>query len=363
MPPANQAPGGPPLPSGLEQHELAAERNLWLQDENNQVCYRREPLAHDSWKVPSATGASCLEPVDSSIRRSAVAAAQALARNRSPSLRAFEREVRDPRDHFHYGVLDRTYYDGSTDRLRGKLLDLGSSFNEFDRLVQEDTRHRRELDQRRMKELLFILSRIEKALATEVAERQEANQNAQQLLERLMSAMVCRVQARISERFDTLSHSVDSLCERCSTLERGIQQFKGELPSKLQVDTTSLERTIHQLSMDFEADRRQRIDRESHLLRDVEEAEHGVDIRMHEQFMLLERRSQALQELIEEFAYADEADDAKNARKAVFDHIAKLKDELSVEAVAREQADDQVVTAINAYSASLHKSLSATNTT
>jgi len=52
--------------------------------------------------------------------------------------------------------------------------------------------------------------------------------------------MLQRLQSNILVRIEKLAASIESLTLRCTALEKGIGQFRGELPSKLQVDTAAL---------------------------------------------------------------------------------------------------------------------------
>ncbi|CAL1139614.1 unnamed protein product [Cladocopium goreaui] len=70
-------------------------------------------------------------------------------------------------------------------------------------------------------------------------------------------AQHARRNARLSERFSSLLSSVDALTDRCISLELGIQQFKGSVPSQLQVEMTSLKEELSQLLEDFKHQQQQ----------------------------------------------------------------------------------------------------------
>jgi hypothetical protein len=88
---------------------------------------------------------------------------------------------------------------------------------------------------------------------------------------------------------------LQSLFERCSTLERGIQQLRGELPTKHQVESTALVRSIRDFAQELESDRKQRLDQDNLFLRLIQESEHSTDQRMQHELEMLERRAEALE--------------------------------------------------------------------
>merc|ERR1712187_600678 len=91
--------------------------------------------------------------------------------------------------------------------------------------------------------------------------------------EQLANDMLQRLQSNITVRIEKLASSIESLTLRCSSLEKGISQFRGELPSKLQVDTAALVKEISELRRQMELDRKSRIERDTVLLRRLAEME------------------------------------------------------------------------------------------
>jgi len=248
----------------------------------------------------------------------------------------------------------------SVDKLRGKLLDLGSSFVGFDKIVEEDTFRRRQVEQQRVQEVLDGLARLEKAVDVEIRRRIDMNKATEDGMEKLLSDMLNTIQGRILTRFDRICQSMETLFERCSTLERGIQQLRGELPTKHQVESNALVHTIKELGHDFENDRKQRVDQDNHFLRLIQDSEHGVDRRMEQQLEILEKRAEAIKGSIDEFAIEEEVP-VSGARAKILEETARVRASIFEEERRRELSDDEVVQAINEYTNALHRSLSKTN--
>merc|ERR1719231_1423181 len=83
------------------------------------------------------------------------------------------------------------------------------------------------------------MMRLEQALNAEIKRRIEANKTVQQMTEELANAMLESLQSRVLSKFEKLALALESLHTRCTTLERGIQQFRGELPSPQQAHSCS----------------------------------------------------------------------------------------------------------------------------
>jgi len=250
---------------------------------------------------------------------------------------------------------------GVPERLRGKLMDMGPSFTGLERQVEDDRRRRHDIEQRRIQELLLTMEKLGRTLSAEVGHREQATASLQQAIDKALEAMVARVQMQITARFGQLSQSVESLCERCTTVERGIQQLKGEVPSKLQVESVRLQFKLREMTAELHTDRGRRVENDAQLLRSVEEVEHSIDFRMQRDLAQLERQIEALQELIDEVASAGERPEALKRREMVFTALASVRNGVAAESRTREAADDEVVQAINQYTAMLHRSLSTLN--
>lgn len=189
--------------------------------------------------------------------------------------------------------------------------------------------------------------------------REEELTDFRQAMNRRLADIIEGLQERLSERFTSLFSTVDSLTDRCCTLELGIQQFKGEVPSQLQVELSSLKEQMKHLIDDFKDEQKRAETQEDALLQRIEEVGFGVDAEMQKELARLERRGEALQELIDQLASPHENAETAQIRALTLQRVAEVRQELQKEATLREAADDEVWQAINHYRATLHRSLSA----
>lgn len=239
------------------------------------------------------------------------------------------------------------------DDLVSRLLDIGDSFKGFDKVVEEDTLRRRHVEHKRLQEVLDGLARLEKALNVEIRRRIETHKNTQEASESLLTDMMSRLQARLSKRFEQLTASLQALLERCCSLENNIRQFKGELPTKVQMEQQQLLRDIRAISVEFEHDRKQMSEQDAKVSQMISESEYGIDVRLQQESEALDTRAEGLERGIAEYARVDDS-----RRSAILGHIQQLELSIAEEGRSREKADDRVVQAINEYTSSLQRSLS-----
>jgi len=250
---------------------------------------------------------------------------------------------------------------GDRDPLRQKLRALGSSFASLGQQVDQDARKRRELASHRCQELLVALGKLEHELTDETHNRDKELAELRQAMEKRLTQMVETIQSRLSARFVSLLGTLEALAERCATLEFGIQQFRGERPSQLQVEMSNLRQVMLGLHEDLAKEQPLAAEQAAVLLQQIEEGDFNIDAELQKELVRLERRGEALQELIDQFVTTPEDADIGQKRALVLQRLAALRAGLAEEVAKREQADDEVVQAINAYTATLHRSLSTAN--
>lgn len=264
------------------------------------------------------------------------------------------------------GLMDKP---SERDRLRNKLVDVGQRFIGFDKAVEEDTVKRKSNEVQRLKEAQEGVAKVEKAMNCEIKRRVESNKQVQGLTEHLANDMLEKLQANIMVRVEKLAISIESLTLRCTALEKAIGQFKGELPSKLQVDTACLVKEISGLRKQAEVDRQTRIERDTAMLRRLAEMDSHEAAMLEkssaEQLRLYQRTKNEIDSLARQ-AEMDKADSDSRTdkfRTFILEEIAGMKNTLAVTQQARAQTDDEIVQAMTQYTHALQKGLSAANNT
>lgn len=248
-------------------------------------------------------------------------------------------------------------------RLRNKLIDVGQRFVGFDKVIEGDTVKRRQQEMTKIAAAQDGLAKLEKAMNCEIKRRVGANNQVQNLTEQLANDMLERLQSNILVRIEKLAASIESLTLRCSALEKGIAQFRGELPSKLQVDTAALVKEITELRRHMDQDRKSRIERDTFLLRRLAELESAESAQFDNASSALHSNVDQLTQEIDGLARTDEVSDTRTEkfRAFILEEIAGMKNTLAVSTQAREQTDDEIVLALTQYTNALQKGLHSAN--
>jgi len=250
--------------------------------------------------------------------------------------------------------------DKGVDKLRSKLVDVGQRFIGFDKVVEEDTVKRRGVELQRIQAVHEGLLKLEKALNVEIKRRVDANKMVQSMTETLANDMLDRLQSKILQRLEKLASSIESLMLRCSALEKGISQFRGEMPCKIQVDTAALVKEISRLRGHMEGDKKMRIERDTSFLKRIAEVEYSVDTKFENNLTVLMTQSGAIKKDVESLSRTDDSSE-EQFRAFILEEIAALKNVLAMTSQAREQTDDEIVQAVNQYTNALQKGLRAAN--
>lgn len=249
------------------------------------------------------------------------------------------------------------------DRLRNKLMEVGQRFVGFDQVIESDTIQRRQVESAQRTAAQEVLLKLEKAMNSEIKRRVDANKHVQSLTEQLANDMLERLQASILVKTEKLASSLETLTLRGTALEKGIAQFRGELPSKLQVDTAALVKEITELRRHMETDRKSRVERDTVLLRRLAEMETHEASRFDQGSAQLQSAYNQFHEEIDGLGRTVEVSDSRTEkfRAFILEEIAGMKNTLTVCAQAREQTDDEIVQALTRYTDALQHGLRSAN--
>jgi len=207
------------------------------------------------------------------------------------------------------------------------------------------------------------LVKLEKALNAEIRRRVDANKQVQALTETMANDMLERLQTNILARVERLAASIESLTRRCTGLEKGISQFRGELPSKLQVDTAALVKEISEMRRQMELDKKSRIERDTVLLKRLAEMESHEAAQFDAGANQLTTEVDQLSNQVDSLARTEEVSDngTEKFRAFIIEEISGMKNTLAVSAQARSQTDDEIVEAMKQYTNALQKGLHQSN--
>lgn len=250
--------------------------------------------------------------------------------------------------------------DGSSGRLRSQLLNMDGRFAGFKTLVQDDTKRRKAAEDQRHRDLRESILRVEKALNTEIKRRVEANRVLQQVTEQLANDMLENLQKKITERLQHLTECLTQLVGRCETLERSVAQLRGDLPSKLQTDTMELLREVRDLRDAAEEENRKNNEMDSQMFKRIAQLDFALDAKMEVEEGALIEQINTIKTEIEVLKCGEDSNEQK-FHMFVKEELAALSSALKLASQARDQSDDEIIGAVNAYTNALQKGLRNAN--
>jgi len=237
-------------------------------------------------------------------------------------------------------------------RLRGQLLHLGERFIGFDKLVESEARNARRSDAKRADLLISAINELEKFIHNEIRNRAEANRQFQADIELFSNTVFEKMQNRIARRLERLLAELDTLETRCITLERGQQQFRGEVPSKLLVDTAALVKEMNSLKAKLDDDVKIWRAREDALLRKIESTVKNVVLDV-EKFESIE--NDIIAKVKNDLGRLARETDVK--RDTILGEISEVRQSVQLEEENRKYADSEILLAVSSFSGVLQKGL------
>ena len=240
----------------------------------------------------------------------------------------------------------------NNERLRGQLLNLGERFIGFDKLVETESRKSRRADSERNDLLIARISGLEKSVHSEIKSRADANRQFQGDIELFSNTVFEKMQNRVGKRLERILGELETLETRCVTLERGQKQFRGELPSKLQVDTAALVKGMNDL--------RTKLDEDVKIWRAREDAVvRKIDLSIRNAFAEIEKFNAIETDILNRVKadLAKVSNSSKTKNESVIDEISRIRQSIQLEEENRKYADSEILNAISSYTGVLQKGL------
>ncbi|XP_026191050.1 SF-assemblin [Cyclospora cayetanensis] len=246
-----------------------------------------------------------------------------------------------------------------SDRLRMQLSTVGERFAGFKSSIADDSRKRRQVDEQRYQEIRDSIVAVEKTLNQEIKRRVDANKALQQISEQTANEMLERLQLRIVKYIESLTASMDMLITRCESLEQGLAQMKGEIPSKLAHDFATLQKDAVALRQTFKTELKSRNDRDTLACKKLGELQLLIDSKFEAEIAVRQEQLNLIKREVERLVKGDETQEQFHA--FIMEELMSLKNGLALATQAREQSDDEIIQAINQYTTALQKGLRTIN--
>merc|ERR1711934_1317284 len=137
-------------------------------------------------------------------------------------------------------------------------------------------------------------------------------------------------------------------------LEMQFAQMQKEIPEEIERRTEMLRKLLHEFQEDFKREQERRIRREAEIMKELDEHEQDTAERFVVEEKAREKKVVQLNvSLNHEVAMRNKGDE--KFHDFAEEDIDALKKALALESEAREQEDDEIVDALNAYTAKLQQ--------
>lgn len=236
-------------------------------------------------------------------------------------------------------------------KTRSQLAVLQDKIAKFEGLLQMENKHRKSAGECKLKVLKETLETLEKTLAAEMRRRVDANKSTQMSLEDQLSALEERIDQAMEEKSKSVTSMVDAISTRLTKAEEEARQAMEiqkrqlvQLAEDIDAVASEAQKIKDYISDEFQA-RRQR----GEIISDkLVELEKQIESKVNIEKSVRERDVRKLEGAVEELRnYHIAADDS--FQQDLVEKFLELKQALKEETQAREQADDDIVQALNYY--------------
>lgn len=241
-----------------------------------------------------------------------------------------------------------------------KLANILDGFSHLDLEVKVGTQQRREKDEQRLHELRGAVIKIDKALSAEIKRGLERNKALEKWAEEQLAATATTFAARLEERTQEAHERLGVLRTRVDSLEEFFAREKEQALALVEEKGNALAKSLADVQEGMDAERRDRLEREGRLLRQLGEHEQEVALRFEQERTSRETKLGELKQGLEDFVRARSKIDER-FQSYVSEELCALKGELAREAQARAREDDEIVEALGRYTSKLQHSLKIVN--
>merc|ERR1719221_145104 len=246
----------------------------------------------------------------------------------------------------------------SVDNTRGRLQEISDRFSGFERQVELDTRSRKEAEHASMEDIHSRCARLTQLVREETQKGEEHQSQLRAMLEVRVAEAQSKLEVLFLERFDHAHAMVDAMSDRMQEVETTYSQA-----SEIFVrDMTEESGAIHKDYWDFRLAFQEEITRHQESGRVVSariaELERSATQRAtHEQQFSEQKWCQLAREVQEETRMGQGYD--QNFQEQMMARLEAVRAGLLVASKDREQADDDIVAALNHYTQALQGTISS----
>jgi hypothetical protein len=248
----------------------------------------------------------------------------------------------------------------STTATQAKIGVLREKFSGFQNQWEMETKHRIDRDSTKLDGVKESMVKLEQTLNSEIKRRVEANKALQAMFESQIASIQERLEAIFVDRLDKLQLNVDTLGDRMSSVESEFTLTRERYIQDIEDKNAVVAKDTNGMQNAFENEKIDRKERELAISKKLGDHEANTHAALEAQGNSREQKYQALRGELEEIKRVREKGDDK-FQTFILEEVAAVKNGLVAESHAREQADDDIVQALNHYTKCLQDALRIIN--
>merc|ERR1719263_1370407 len=204
------------------------------------------------------------------------------------------------------------------------------------------------------------MDKLEKTLNSEIKRRVEANKALQSTFEHQIQTIQERLEGVFIDRLEKLQVSVDSLSDRMGSVEKDFTLTREQYIQDIEDKNAVVAKDVNGMQNAFENEKIDRKERELAISKKISEHETRTQAAFEAQGGNREQKYSSLRAELDQIKLRREKGDHK-FQTFIVEEAAAAKNGLVDESHAREQADDDIVQALNHYTKCLQDALRIIN--
>eukprot|EP00747_Dinoflagellata_sp_TGD_P164278 gnl/TRDRNA2_/TRDRNA2_183995_c0_seq1.p1 gnl/TRDRNA2_/TRDRNA2_183995_c0~~gnl/TRDRNA2_/TRDRNA2_183995_c0_seq1.p1 ORF type:complete len:268 (-),score=78.06 gnl/TRDRNA2_/TRDRNA2_183995_c0_seq1:69-872(-) len=247
-----------------------------------------------------------------------------------------------------------------TTAAQAKIGALREKFTGFQNQWEQETKGRIDREGTKLNGIKESMMKLESNLNIEIKRRVEANKALQGTFESQIEAIQERLEAIFMERLDQLQESVDEMGDRMTIVEKDFTLTREQYITKIEDKNAVVAKAVNGMQEAFENEKIDRKQREIAISKKLGDHETRTQSAFEAQSHNREQKYQVVRGELEEIKRHREKGDDK-FQTFILEEVAAVKNGLVAESHAREQADDDIVQALNHYTKGLQDALRIIN--
>jgi len=247
-----------------------------------------------------------------------------------------------------------------TTATQAKIGALRDKFASFQSQWADETKHRIARDSTKLDDTKENMMKLESTLNSEIKRRVEANKSLQSLFEHQISTIQERLESVFIDRLELLQQSVDTLADRMGNVEKDFTLTRERYIQDIEDKNAVVAKDVNGMQSAFESEKIDRKERELAISKKLGEHETRTQAAFESQVVNREQKYSSLRAELDQIKRSREKGDDK-FQTFILEEVAAVKNGLSMESQDREQADDDIVQALNHYTKCLQDALRIIN--